>query len=185
MLFLFFSCSKSVTLISTFSLSSQETLEGKIWWELEIRENSSFKKDAGYADFQINENFLYLRLKTPIGTTLGFLIWKKDQPTVIKVYDLYNQQYIKIHLKSMTTKELETFPFYFLGKKGEEKSWYLNNLLFKYKFDKSKNKGNIVSEIMFLEWKIYTLQSLEGKTWEALFNFESLEKQFVKKELIF
>lgn len=181
---LLFSCTRSLPPLSIEILLSQEVFQGTIWWDLEIKKDFTPSKNTGQAEFQISENFIYVRLKTPIGTTLGLLVWKKDDPGLIKVYDLYNQELVLLFINNPSLlQKLETLPFYFLGMKEETLSWSLDKVFVKYQFDKERKVGTILTEEVIFGWKIQSLEPLRGKTWEAFFDLETLEKQLVKRSI--
>lgn len=181
---LLLSCSRSLPPFSIEILLSQEPLQGTIWWNLEIKKSSTSEKNIGQADFQVSENFMYLRLKTPIGTTLGFLVWKKEDPSLIKVYDLYNQELIILFLKDpYFLKDLELLPFYFLGVKENTLDRSFERISIGYRFDKRKKIGTIITKDATFVWQIQNIAPLKEKTWEALFDFEALEKQLIKRSI--
>lgn len=181
---LLFSCLRSLPPLYIETLLSQETLQGTIWWDLEIKRSSTFEKNVGQAEFQITEKSVYLRLKTPLGTTLGFLVWKKDDPGLIRVYDLYNRELIILFIKdSSFLKDLELLPFYFLGVKEHTLERSFDRVSVGYRFDKRKKIGTIITKEVTFVWKIQNIEPLKGKTWEAFFDFETLEKQFIKRSI--
>ncbi len=118
----------------------EKVYQGTIWWEITYLTNNQTKTFSGYADFQTGKNFLYLRLKSPINTTLGYGKWEISSFNIIKIFDLYSKKYYLVVFNQYP--ELKNIPLYFLGLK-KEKNWNFLKTSFKYSFINNEKKGFI------------------------------------------
>ena len=158
----------------------EKVYQGTIWWEITYLTNNQTKTFSGYADFQTGKNFLYLRLKSPINTTLGYGKWEISSFNIIKIFDLYNKKYYLVVLNQHP--ELKNIPLYFLGLK-KEKNWNFLKTSFKYSFINNEKKGFISSHSFSLKWRFKSISSLEN--FKPLLKNTSLFKNFKKIKITF
>lgn len=147
--FLFFGCSYKDFPIG--ELTTKNVYQGSIWWEITLFTNNQTKIISNYADFQVGEDFLYLRFKSPFNTTLGYGKWEVSFFNLIEVFDLYNQKHYFIILE--TNPELKNIPLYFLGLKEKNQTWNFLKTSFIYSFEEDKKEGIISSDSLKLRWR--------------------------------
>lgn len=158
----------------------EKVYQGTIWWEITYLTNNQTKTFSGYADFQTGKNFLYLRLKSPINTTLGYGKWEISSFNIIEIFDLYNKKYYLVVFNQHP--ELKNIPLYFLGLK-KEKNWNFLKTSFKYSFINNEKKGFISSHSFSLKWRFKSISSLEN--FKPLLKDSSFLKDFKKIKIIF
>jgi len=160
-------------------ISTKNVYYGKIWWEITLFTNNETKTLSNYADFQVKEDFLYLRFKSPLNTTLGYGKWETSFYNLIEIFDLYNQKHYLIILEPKA--ELKDIPLYFLGLKEKILTWDFLKTSFNYSFLEDKKEGTISSNLFILKWRFKELSISEEFT--PMLKDTSLFKDFQKEEI--
>jgi len=160
-------------------ISPKNVYYGKIWWEITLFTNNETKTLSNYADFQVEEDFLYLRFKSPLNTTLGYGKWETSFYNLIEIFDLYNQKHYFIILEPKP--ELKDIPLYFLGLKEKILTWNFLKTSFYYSFSEDKKEGTISSDLFILKWRFKDILISEDFT--PMLKDTSLFKDFQKVEI--
>ncbi len=157
---------------------------GKIWIYVKLLNHNQIRTFSGYADFQAGKNFLYLRVKSPFNTTLGYIKWKSSHYNTLEVFDIFHKRHYVIKLPQKL--KLKNFSFYFLGLKEGSLTEKLSKIFFKYHFEKDKKEGNIEiqinSDIFQIKWKIKSIYL--SKNLLPMLKDEDFQK-FSRIEIIF
>jgi len=172
-----FGCSYKALSIS--KVSPKNVYYGKIWWEITLFTNNETKTLSNYADFQVEEDFLYLRFKSPLNTTLGYGKWETSFFNLIEVFDLYDKKHYLIILEP--NPELKEIPLYFLGLKEKNLTWNFLKTSFHYSFLEDKKEGSISSDLFILKWRFKNLSISEDFT--PMLKDTSLFKDFQVVEI--
>jgi hypothetical protein len=172
-----FGCSYKAPPLS--KISAKNVYYGKIWWEITLFTNNETKTLSNYADFQVEEDFLYLRFKSPLNTTLGYGRWETSFYNLIEIFDLYNQKHYLIILEPKA--ELKDIPLYFLGLKEKNLTWNFLKTSFNYSFLEDKKEGTISSKLFILKWRFKELSISED--FIPMLKDTSLFKDFQKVEI--
>jgi hypothetical protein len=154
---------------------------GNLWLEIKTFNKNQTKTFSSYADFQVSEDFLYLRLKSPFNTTLGYGKWEASSFNTIEIFDLYHKKHYLINFQKKP--ELKNIPLYFLGMKEKSLNWDFLKISFKYSFDEAKKEGMIISETFQLRWKIKTL--LISETFKPMLENVSLTDNLSEVKITF
>ncbi|WP_038057924.1 hypothetical protein [Thermodesulfobacterium hydrogeniphilum] len=178
-----FSCAKpKITSIKTHNISlfkeKKISLKGVIWWRVDLFKDRKVKSNAGYANFIVNKNFLYIELKTPMGSSLGLIKWDKNLFDKIKIYDFYHKKLYIIEIpQKFKTYEI---PFYFLGLKERKTEVVFSKIKIFYFFSKKEKKGILSSPYFKLIWIIKKLELAKNEK----NYFKISEEKFRKIKLI-
>ena len=172
-----FGCSYKAPPLS--KISTKNVYYGKIWWEITLFTNNETKTLSNYADFQVKEDFLYLRFKSPLNTTMGYGKWEISFYNLIEIFDLYNQKHYLIILEPKA--ELKDIPLYFLGLKEKNLTWNFLKTSFNYSFLEDKKEGTISSNLFILKWRFKELSISED--FIPMLKDASLFKDFQKVEI--
>jgi hypothetical protein len=172
-----FGCSYKAPPLS--KISTKNVYYGKIWWEITLFTNNETKTLSNYADFQVKEDFLYLRFKSPLNTTMGYGKWEISFYNLIEIFDLYNQKHYLIILEPKA--ELKDIPLYFLGLKEKNLTWNFLKTSFNYSFLEDKKEGTITSNLFILKWRFKELSISED--FIPMLKDTSLFKDFQKVEI--
>jgi hypothetical protein len=172
-----FGCSYKAPPLS--KISTKNVYYGKIWWEITLFTNNETKTLSNYADFQVKEDFLYLRFKSPLNTTMGYGKWEISFYNLIEIFDLYNQKHYLIILEPKA--ELKDIPLYFLGLKEKNLTWNFLKTSFNYSFLEDKKEGTISSNLFILKWRFKELSISED--FIPMLKDTSLFKDFQKVEI--
>lgn len=172
-----FGCSYKALPLS--KISTKNVYYGKIWWEITLFTNNETKTLSNYADFQVKEDFLYLRFKSPLNTTMGYGKWEISFYNLIEIFDLYNQKHYLIILEPKA--ELKDIPLYFLGLKEKNLTWNFLKTSFNYSFLEDKKEGTISSNLFILKWRFKELSISED--FIPMLKDTSLFKDFQKVEI--
>jgi hypothetical protein len=172
-----FGCSYKAPPLS--KISTKNVYYGKIWWEITLFTNNETKTLSNYADFQVKEDFLYLRFKSPLNTTMGYGKWEISFYNLIESFDLYNQKHYLIILEPKA--ELKDIPLYFLGLKEKNLTWNFLKTSFNYSFLEDKKEGTISSNLFILKWRFKELSISED--FIPMLKDTSLFKDFQKVEI--
>ena len=172
-----FGCSYKAPPLS--KISTKNVYYGKIWWEITLFTNNKTKTLSNYADFQVKEDFLYLRFKSPLNTTMGYGKWEISFYNLIEIFDLYNQKHYLIILEPKA--ELKDIPLYFLGLKEKNLTWNFLKTSFNYSFLEDKKEGTISSNLFILKWRFKELSISED--FIPMLKDTSLFKDFQKVEI--
>ena len=155
-----FGCSYKASPLS--KISAKNVYYGKIWWEITLFTNNETKTISNYADFQAENNFIYLRFKSPFNTTLGYGKWEASFYNLIEIFDLYDKKHYFIVLEPKP--ELRDIPFYFLGLKEKNLTWSFLKTSFNYSFLEDKKEGTISSKFFILRWRFKEVFTSEDVT---------------------
>ncbi len=161
LLLIFSGCAyKKTVSLEEFPQEIKEIFEGSIWWEIIYFSNNETRAINGYGDFQTSKDFLFLKLKSPLSTTLGYGKWISSSPETIEIFDFYNKKHYLVLLNP--NPDLQNIPFYFLGLKEPEKTFYFLKTIFKYSFSQFNKEGTIISDILILKWRFKTIHLSES-----------------------
>jgi len=174
-IFIFFpSCSK-ISFYYPTKLISNQTFYGKIWWKLSFYKENNVQTFGGYADFEISIDYLYIKLKSPFGSTIGLIEWKKDFPREIIFYNLKEKKSFCFTFNTPLSL-FEYLNLYFLGIKNKKAIWYIKKNKFIYSFSFPEKKGKIRSSKFYLEWKIKKIFKTNKQNLKFLaFSFKDFE----------
>ncbi len=156
-----FSCAKPVY-IEKYNNKKTFSFKGLIWWRIDLFKGKKAKLIVGFANFIATNDSLYIKLKTPIGSSLGLIKWNKNLSNKLKIYDFYHQRLYIIKIP----KEFKTYeiPFYFLGLKKTKAEIVFSKFKISYAFSKKKKKGILISPYFRVFWIIKRLEPIKKKT---------------------
>jgi len=154
---------------------------GNLWLEVKFFTNNQTKIFSGYADFQASEDFLFLRFKSPLNTTLGYGKWEISSFNLIEIFDFYSKKHYLVTFQKQP--ELKNIPLYFMGLKEKTLRWDFLKTSFEYSFSEEKKEGMISSEVFQLRWKIKTLSI--SQDFKPLLDETSFLKDFSEVEITF
>jgi len=172
---------KKTVSLEEFPKEVKEIFEGTIWWEIIYFSNNETKAINGYGEFQISKDFLFLRLKSPLSTTLGYGKWTYSSFEIIEIFDFYNKKHYLVLLNQ--DPELQNIPLYFLGLKESEKNFIFLKTTFKYSFSQTDKEGIITSEFFTLKWRFKNIHPV--KTFSPLIKENFFNETLPQIEVIF
>lgn len=174
-----FGCAHKELTIS--KLTPKNVYQGTIWWEITLFTNNETKTISNYADFQVSEELLYLRFKSPFNTTLGYGKWELSLFNFIEIFDLYNQKHYLIVFE--TNPELKNIPSYFFGLKEKKLTWNFLKTSFNYSFSEDKKEGMVSSDFLKLRWRFKNVSLIES--FVPMLKDTSIFKDLQKIEITF
>ncbi len=168
-----FSCAKPVSLKKPEKVKPF-AYKGLIWWRIDLFRGKKNRLVVGFANFVVTDHSLYVKLKTPIGSSLGLFKWDEKLPYTIKLYDFYHKRVYIIKV----SKKLKTYeiPYYFLGLKKSKAEADLSRFKVKYIFYNSNKKGIVSSPYFRIFWVIKRLEPLKEKIPELNIPEEKFER---------